>query len=192
MFDADEQLSDEGKASKGGSALRVRSGKGRIPNVAPLPTCPSQLSHVLAYAPIHRWYGEGTGRSKMHKPLIVVPILVGGALMAMATAASAAAATSTAQLTGNDVLQACTDFLNQQFHKDPLSQGQCIGVIEALAFAAPSQPFQISRSCPPEGATIGQLITAVVSWMERRPEDLDKPFFALVLFALHNKWPCSS
>jgi hypothetical protein len=27
---------DAGKATKGGSALRVRSGKGRIPNVAPL------------------------------------------------------------------------------------------------------------------------------------------------------------
>jgi hypothetical protein len=150
------------------------------------------LSHFLLMPQFTGGMGEGTGRSKMHKPLIVVPILFGVALMAMATATSAAAATSAAQLTGNDVLPACTDFLNQQFHKDPLSQGQCIGVIEALAFAAPNQPFQISRSCPPEGATIGQLTTAVVSWMERRPEDLHKPFFALVLFALHNKWPCSS
>ena len=150
------------------------------------------LSHFLLMPQFTGGMREGTGRSKMHKPLIVVPILFGVALMAMATATSAAAATSAAQLTGNDVLPACTNFLNQQFHEDPLSQGQCIGVIEALAFAAPHQPFQISRSCPPEGATIGQLTTAVVSWMERRPEDLHKPFFALVLFALHNKWPCSS
>src|SRR5262245_22942155 len=128
----------------------------------------------------------------MHKPSIAVPILVGVALMAMATAASAAAATSAAQLTGDDVLPACTDFLNKQFHKDPLSQGQCIGVIEALAFAAPNQPLQISRSCPPAGATLGQLTTAVVSCMRRRPEHLYKPFFALVLFALHDKWQCPS
>src|SRR6516162_9634636 len=121
----------------------------------------------------------------MHKSLIV-PILVGLVLIAMATA------TSAAELTGDDFLPACTDFLNKQFHKDPLSQGQCIGVIEALAFAAPNQPLQISRSCPPAGATLGQLTTAVVSWMERRPENLYKPFFALVLFALHDKWPCSS
>jgi len=169
--------------------------EGRIPNVAPLfqvaPASNGWGSHVLSYAPIHRWYG-GRDRALMHKPSIVVPILVGVALMAMATAASAAAVTSAAQLTGNDVLPACTDFLNKQFHKDPLSQGQCIGVVEALAFAAPNQPFQISRSCPPEGATLGQLTTAVVSWMERRPEDLHKPFFALVLFAFHDKWPCSS
>jgi Rap1a immunity proteins len=122
----------------------------------------------------------------MHKPLIVVPILVGLALMAMARA------TSAAELTGDDVLPACTDFLNKEFQKDPLSQGQCIGVIEALAFAAPNQPFQISRSCPPQGATVGQLTTAVVSWIERRPENLHKPFFALVLFALRDKWPCPS
>jgi hypothetical protein len=122
----------------------------------------------------------------MRKPLIVVAILVGVALMAMATA------TSAAELTGDDALPACTDFLNKEFHKDPLSQGQCIGVIEALAFAAPNQSFQISRSCPPQGATIRQLTTAVVSWMERRPENLHKPFFALVLFALHDKWPCPS
>ena len=113
-------------------------------------------------------------------------ILVAIALVAVPTA------TSAGELTGNDLLPACRDFVNRQFHKDPLNQGQCIGIIQALAFAAPNQPFQIRRSCPPEGATIGQLTTAVVSWMERRPEDLGKPFFALVLFALHNKWPCSS
>jgi hypothetical protein len=104
--------------------------------------------------------------------------------------ASMPMATSASELTGNDLLPACRDFINKQFHTDPLNQGQCIGVIQALAFAAPDQPFQTSRSCPPENVTVGQLTTVVVRWLEQRPQDWNKPFFALVLFALHDTWPC--
>jgi hypothetical protein len=66
----------------------------------------------------------------MGKSVIAVPILVAVSLVVMSKAASAAS------LTGNDLLPACRDFINKQFSKDPLSQGQCIGMIDALAFAA--------------------------------------------------------
>ena len=111
-------------------------------------------------------------------------ILVAIALVAMSMAEDAAA------LTGNDLLPACRDFISKQFSKDPLSQGKYIGMIDALAFAALDQPFQTSRSCPPENVTVGQLTTVVVRWLEQRPQDWHKPFFALVLFALHDTWPC--
>jgi hypothetical protein len=101
------------------------------------------------------------------------------------------AATSASELTGNDLLPACRDFINRRFDKDPLSQGQCIGIIEALAFAAPDLPFQTSRSCHPETVTINQIATVVVRWIEQHPQDWHKPFFPLVLFALHDTWPCS-
>ena len=120
----------------------------------------------------------------MRKSVIAVPILVAVSLAAMSNAASADA------LTGNDLLPACRDFINQQFSKDPLNQGQCIGIIQALTFAAPNQPFQTSRSCPPENATVSQATTVVVRWLEKRPQDWHKPFFALVLYAFHDTWPC--
>jgi hypothetical protein len=108
-----------------------------------------------------------------------------GQLIAMPMTASAV------ELTANDILPACRDFINEKFGNDPLLQGQCVGVIEALAFAARDQPLQTSRSCPPEGVvTIKQLTTVVVRWIEHRPQDWHKPFFALVLFALHDTWPC--
>jgi|SRR5215469_1142693 hypothetical protein len=113
-------------------------------------------------------------------------ILVAIALVAVPTA------TSAGEFTGNDLLPACRDFVDKQFHKDPLNQGQCIGIIQALAFAAIDQPFQSSRSCPPENVTVGQLTTVVVRWLEKRPQDWHKPFFTLVLYALHDAWPCPS
>src|SRR5262245_41282489 len=108
----------------------------------------------------------------MDKSVIVVPIVVAISLVAMPMASSAD------EVTGNDLLPACRDFLNKQFHKDPLNQGQCIGVIQALALVAPDQPFQTSRSCPPNDATVGQLTTVVVRWLEQRPQDWHEPFVA--------------
>ena len=120
----------------------------------------------------------------MDKSVIVVPILVVVSLVVMSMAVSGAA------LTGNDLLPACRDFINRKFDKDPLNQGECIGVIQALVFAAPNQPFQTSRSCVPENVTVKQATTVIVRWLEQRPQDWHKPFFALVLFALHDTWPC--
>ena len=120
----------------------------------------------------------------MHKLLIIVPKISWLALVAISTA------TSAAELTGNDLLPACRDFINRKFDKDPLNQGECIGVVQALVFAAPNQPFQTSRSCVPENVTVNQATTVIVRWLEQRPQDWHKPFFALVLFALHDTWPC--
>ena len=109
-------------------------------------------------------------------------ILVAVALVAMPIAADAAA------LTGNDLLPACRNFINKQFNKDPLSQGQCIGMIDALAFAAPD--YQLSRACVPDNVTVTQATTVVVRWLEQHPQDWHLPFSALVLSALHDTWPC--
>ena len=119
----------------------------------------------------------------MRKSVIVVP-LVAVSLVAMPIATSAQAQV----LTGNDLLPAYRDFINQKFNKDPLNQGQCIGIIQALTFAAPYDPSW--RSCVPDNVTVTQATTVVVRWLEKRPEDWHKPFFAPVLFALQDTWPC--
>jgi len=121
-------------------------------------------------------------RADMGKPVIVVPILVVVSLVVMSMAVSGAA------LTGNDLLPACRDFINKQFSKGPLSQGQCIGMIDALAFAASDS--QISRACVPDNVTVTQATTVVVRWLDKRPQDWHLPFSVLVLFALHDTWPC--
>ena len=118
----------------------------------------------------------------MRKSVIAVPILVAVSLVVMSKAASAAS------LTGNDLLPACRDFINQKFNKDPLNQGQCIGIIQALTFAAPYDPSW--RSCVPDNVTVTQATTVVVRWLDKRPQDWHLPFSVLVLFALHDTWPC--
>jgi hypothetical protein len=90
----------------------------------------------------------------------------------------------------NHYLPSCRDFLNGNFAKNPLLQGQCVGIIQALAVFAADQPFQTSRSCPPDRATLHQLTTVVVRWIEERPRRWHENFLVLVLLALHDAWPC--
>src|ERR1700720_4636096 len=100
-------------------------------------------------------------------------ILVAVSLVVMSKAASAQV------LTGNDLLPACRDFINQKFSKDTLNQGQCIGIIHALTFSAPYDPS--FPSCVPDNVTVTQATTVVVRWLEKHPQDWHKPFFSLVL-----------
>jgi hypothetical protein len=100
-------------------------------------------------------------------------------------------AAQTEDHSANYFLPSCRDFVDGHYAKNPLLQGQCIGMIEALATFAADQPFQTSRSCPPEKATIRQLTTVVVRWIEQRPQRWHENFKVLVLLALHDAWPCS-
>jgi Rap1a immunity proteins len=150
----------------------------------------SMMGHTLYYrgqrgtnsAPLPEWYLRKRDRGAIMRNIIYCALLI--PTWICSTAASADT------FTGNDLLPACRDFVNEKFHINPLRQGQCIGIIDALSFAAPDQPSQIFRSCPPDTATVKQVTTVVVRWMERHPQNWHEPFFALVFLALHETWPC--
>ncbi len=103
---------------------------------------------------------------------------------------SPAAASENSDHSANYFLPSCKDFVHEHYAKNPLLQGQCIGMIEALATLAVDLPFKTSQSCAPESTTIHQLTTVVVHWIEQRPERWHQNFVALALFALHDAWPC--
>jgi hypothetical protein len=117
------------------------------------------------------------------KRILSAMLISAGVLMTLPTTVSAA-------LTGSDILPACRNFVHQRFTIDPLDQGICIGTIEALAFAAPDQRFTTTRSCPPDGITIAELTRTVVAWGEQHPDKRNSYFFNIVLWALHDLWPC--
>jgi hypothetical protein len=110
-------------------------------------------------------------------------------MLAALVTTNAAAADKTDH-SANYFLPSCRDFVNGNFVRNPLLQGQCIGMIEALAAFANNQPFESSRSCPPEDATIGQLTRVIVRWIDEHPQRWHEDFLALALFALHEAWPC--
>ena len=115
-----------------------------------------------------------------------VRILIAVAALTTTTLAAADSSDHSA----NYFLPACQDFVNKQYSKEPFLQGQCIGMIEALATFAVNLPFKTSQSCPPENATIGQLTAVVARWLEQHPDRWHQNFTALALFALHDAWPC--
>ena len=93
----------------------------------------------------------------------------------------------------NYYLPSCRAFVDRQFGRDPFTQGECVGILEALAMTATDldpAAFVISRSCAPDDATLPQITAVVVRWLDERPQRWNEDFRALALFALHDAWPC--
>jgi hypothetical protein len=71
--------------------------------------------------------------------------------------------------------------------------GQCLGMIKASAFimqaALPGGlPF---RACLPDNAvTTDQLVTAVLQWMEKKPNLAGEDFIVVTMLAMTATWPC--
>jgi hypothetical protein len=114
------------------------------------------------------------------------------ALAIMATLISQAAAAAPDH-SANYYLPSCRAFVNKQFASDPFTQGECVGILEALAMTATDldpAAFVISRSCAPDDATLPQVTAVVVRWLDERPQRWNEDFRALALLALHDAWPC--
>jgi hypothetical protein len=118
------------------------------------------------------------------------------------TAASAVEDTNSA----NFMLPACKAFLDQRSTPDPLVQGICAGMVQAIAFMAENTDIGATAlsgegrmraikerwRCAdiPTGVTVGQEVRVVISYIEARPKRMHEPFRALALEALLDAWPC--
>jgi hypothetical protein len=92
---------------------------------------------------------------------------------------------SWAQVSANDVMPACRDFLNGNT-RDALAQGMCAGIVRAMFFYGKTR-FEF---CRPDEAPIGQGMRVVVAYIEQRPARMHEPFEVLALDALQQAWPC--
>jgi len=91
----------------------------------------------------------------------------------------------------NYYLPSCRDYVNRRSVNPfkQFQQGECVGIIYAQSAYANSLPFQTAQSCVPDNATIGQMATVVVRWLDERPQRWNEDFRNLVLYALGKKHP---
>jgi Rap1a immunity proteins len=67
------------------------------------------------------------------------------------------------------------------------AEGVCAGSITALNFVGRSLR---NSFCFPEGATQGQMVQVVVTYIEARPARMHEAWRDLALEALREAWPC--
>lgn len=96
-------------------------------------------------------------------------------------AVSPVAAQQQVLTTGDQVLPACIEGLNET--SGGFAQGICLGVIRTLA-------EEHHEVCLPEEVTVGQYLSVVVKYLDGRPTRLHERFVDLALEALMAAWPC--
>jgi hypothetical protein len=70
---------------------------------------------------------------------------------------------------------------NSQSVNQLFAQGECIGIIEAVASMGPL--------CVPAGITFRQMTAVVVRWLDQHPERWNEDFMWLALDAMYAAWP---
>jgi hypothetical protein len=114
------------------------------------------------------------------------------ALAILAALATRTAATEAWDHSANYYLPSCRAFANEQFATGPFRQGECVGILEALAMMASNMDKTLvaSSSCTPDDVTFSQMTTVVVRWLDQHPQRWHEDFRVLALLALHDAWPC--
>lgn len=109
-------------------------------------------------------------------------------VLLMASAAPAAPQGSNLQ-SGNSHYQGCKGFVAYESGGDSFMRGTCAGIVITLMSVGPVLPPG-PRFCSPQGATFRQGARVVVSYMDRNPGELHKPFVLIANTALREAWPC--
>jgi hypothetical protein len=109
---------------------------------------------------------------------------------------SGAAAAQQDFSSGKYYLAACKGFMTStsvDSAREARDEGACFGAVQTLTilrgFLREFLPARY-RFCMPEGATTGEAIRLIVSYMESRPERLHEQFVLLAIEALAEAWPC--
>ena len=103
------------------------------------------------------------------------------ALMALCTTASA----QQSLFSASSVLPGCKAVFEEGRGLGRQDTGYCVGVINALAFLAPTECIEI-----PDGVTFLQVLLAVVRFIEAHPLRMDDAFVGLAFEAMLDAWPC--
>ena len=72
---------------------------------------------------------------------------------------------------------------------DPIG-GRCIGIVATLAFVSRVLPDDL-KFCTPNAATVEQMLSMVINYVESHPEHMPQDFRLAALIAMRQAYPCS-
>jgi Rap1a immunity proteins len=77
---------------------------------------------------------------------------------------------------------------------DAAMAGMCVGIIDGIALMMSDFPPEEKgkSSCPSSKVKLEQIVRAVITYIEARPERMHENFKALVIDAIHDAWPCTT
>ena len=106
-----------------------------------------------------------------------------GAILLLAAAPAGAGS----NLTGNDLLERCSESASA----NPIQWGVCLGYVMAVADALGlGRPINGARACLPPDVTGAQMMDVVRQWLDRNPARRHINGAALVVTALQQAFPC--
>ena len=126
--------------------------------------------------------------------------LVGGGLALLGVSTRAQAATDATGLFFYASCMAADDITAgrpapsdpQALESEVNKAAMCFGAVSAIGDLQPFLKPEFAM-CVPKGGSISraQMIFVVANYLRNHPEQLDKNFYTLALFALSTAWPCS-
>lgn len=111
----------------------------------------------------------------------MIRFIAGLSLASLASLAPASAQRVVSPITGNGLLEICTD-------DSMYDSGRCAGFISGTNLARLDQ--QGKFYCVPETATNGQIRDVIIAWLKRNPGSRHIRSDALIAVAYAEAWPC--
>ena len=94
--------------------------------------------------------------------------------------------------TGNDLMKACQGDKISGVGADAFCDGYIQGAADLGGARIGSKTvFELNKTCIPTGVTYAQVRAITVKYISDHPEDLHYQSASLVLFALHQAFPCA-
>jgi hypothetical protein len=107
-----------------------------------------------------------------------------GMRLALAAALAMIASTSSAQVSGNQLLEGCKQ---SETNRASFERGVCTGIAMAVASFGDVLP---EKNCVPKEVSANEAARVLALWLTRHPERLKEPALDLAMYAFAEGWPC--
>ena len=104
--------------------------------------------------------------------------------LALAAALAMIASTSSAQVSGNQLLEGCKQ---SETNRASFERGVCTGIAMAVASFGDALP---EKNCVPKEVSANETARVLALWLTRHPERLKEPAVDLAMYAFAEGWPC--
>jgi hypothetical protein len=104
--------------------------------------------------------------------------------LALAVALTMMASASSAQVSGDQVLEGCKQ---SETNRASFERGVCAGIVMAVASFG---DVLAEKNCVPRGVSVNETARVLALWLIRHPERLNEPAVDLAMYAFAEAWPC--